>query len=166
MFRQSVTIKSIFIIAIKPFFMHVLTSVSSSMISMYFKVLMKIRELHTSRVGRPVRVWISTRARGLGACYPDKKKIDKKGAIWCILDVSNCVIMNLKINNSKVINQQQQKLYHSHVHVSMKVNIFTFNKGDVPPEAKLKRKGGFSFEVRFLKSMFNFWEGLPKVPKL
>ena len=35
-----------------------------------------------------------------------QKKIDKNGAIWCILIVPKYVIINLKINIFRTINQQ------------------------------------------------------------
>ena len=36
------------------------------------------------------------------------KKIDKNGAIWCILSVPKLVIINLKINFFFIINQQSK----------------------------------------------------------
>ena len=63
-------------------------------------------------------------------------KIDKNGAIWCILGVPKFVIMDLnsidfKDNNStttKIIRHSFRQ-YKSHMHVSTKVNIFTLYKG-------------------------------------
>ena len=80
--------------------------------------------------------------------------------------------MDQKSTILRIINQQYQKIfaifffqYKSHVHVSMKVNILTFYKGVLGqqlPEAneikkKIKRNGGFSFQVRFFKIIFYFW---------
>ena len=51
------------------------------------------RELHTMRIVSHVMMLIHTCAREV----PEKN--DKNGAIWCILSVPKCVIINLKINN-------------------------------------------------------------------
>ena len=62
-------------------------------------------------------------------------KIDKNGAVWCILSVPKLVIINLKINifyNKFTI----QILCHIFLkinpdaHFGTKINTFTFYKGD------------------------------------
>ena len=46
---------------------------------------------------------------GPGGMLP-RENFDKNGAMWCNLSVPKYATTKLKINNFKVINQQQQKL--------------------------------------------------------
>ena len=64
-------------------------------------------------------------------------KIDKNGAIWCILSVPKLVIINLKVNIFWIINQQLKficAIFFSKInpdaHFGTKINTFTFYKGD------------------------------------
>ena len=62
---------------------------------------------------------------------------DKNGAIWCILSVSKLVIINLKINNFWIINQQPKicAIFFSKInpdaHFGTKINTFTFYMEDL-----------------------------------
>ena len=65
---------------------------------------------------------------GRGHATPEN--FDKNGAIWCMLNVSKYVIMNLKRTILRIINQQQQKLFvicffdiNLDVHVSTNIYI-------------------------------------------
>ena len=77
------------------------------------------------------------------------------GAIWCILSVPKYVIINLKINNFRIINQQHPKFcaicfskINPDAHVSTKMNAITYNKkgggvlGAIAPESQRNVKNG------------------------
>ena len=64
-----------------------------------------------------------------------RKYFDKNGAIWCILSIPKCVIINLKINIFGIINQQPKfcAIFFSKInpdaHFGTQINTFKFNKG-------------------------------------
>ena len=64
-----------------------------------------------------------------------RKKNDKICAIWCYLSVPKYVIINLDINNFRIINQQPKFCAicflqdQSRSDVSTKINTFTFYEG-------------------------------------
>ena len=100
---------------------------------------------------------IHTCARGVWHALPEKN--DKNGAIWCILSVPKYVIINLKINNFFIINQQPKfcDVFFSKInpdaHVSTKIDTFIFYKGVwgggggaiAPRSQRNEKNGGFSF---------------------
>ena len=65
------------------------------------------------------------------------KKIDKNGAIWCILSVRKLVIIKLKIIFFGIINQQPKfcanffSKINPDVHFGTKINTFTLYKEDL-----------------------------------
>ena len=76
-------------------------------------------------------MWIHLVLGESGPCCPDF--FYKNGAIWCILSVPKYVIINQKINNFRIINQQQPKLCamlfsktNPGAHISTKINTLTF----------------------------------------
>ena len=92
-----------------------------------------------------------------------RKTHDKHGAIWCILGVPKYLIINLKISNFKIMNQQQPKSFaiffskiNPDAHVSTKMITLIIYKrvcGATAPRSQKKKKkslkinqnGGFSF---------------------
>ena len=73
---------------------------------------------------------IITWARGV------RGKIDKNGAIWCILSVPKLVIINLKVNiflDNKSTTKIFCAIFFSKInpdaHFGTKINTFTFYKG-------------------------------------
>ena len=58
--------------------------------------------MHSRRVGRPVTMWIHSHARGTRGHAPPER-FDINGEIWCILGIPKYVIINLKINNLRII---------------------------------------------------------------
>ena len=85
-----------------------------------------------------------TVARGLGGMLP-RKENDRNGVIWCDLGVPMYVITNLKTNNFKEKNQQENLIViflsqtDRDEHVSMKINtcrIYKGGLGGIPPESK------------------------------
>ena len=87
---------------------------------------------------------------------------DKNGAILCILSVPKLVIINLKINNFLLINQQPKycAIFFSKTNPDLrlgtKINTFTFYKqylggggGNSPQKPKkCKKNGGFTFSYQ------------------
>ena len=86
---------------------------------------------------------------GPGHAPPPPPQNDKNGAIWCILGVPKYAIINLKINNFRIINQQHKfcAIFFSEInpdaHISTKMNTITFYKGSLKP--RNVKNGGFSF---------------------
>ena len=113
---------------------------------------------------------------------PPPKIFDKNGVIWCNLGRSKVCYYNLKINNFKEKNQQENliAIYLSqinlHKHVSTKINTFRIYQGGgvwgLAPQKqkkflkKIKQNRGFSLFIYFFFLLFGKAPYIPKIMSL